>query len=219
MPTLKTLKVEMERALKDPDLQAEIYARPLRKAGLLTSGGRGLNAPQVTVTDCANLLIAIMAPGKAIRAAETVRKYRSLALLHRSLGPRGRRTPRPQKHQDHPSLSLGEIGQVHYLGPAIELLLREEELEQLLSGWSGRPPEQPGLSLRLIGPTPAATLRLPVLGTERVLAYSNEATPSRAGQPGLVRAAEVYEDTFLAMGRVFRGAAAKGRAGCRTAGS
>ena len=52
---------------------------------------------------------------------------------------------------DLPTLPLKRVREVHYLGQAIELLLlraRDGELEGVLSGWPGKPPEEAGLSLR-----------------------------------------------------------------------
>jgi hypothetical protein len=55
-------------------------ARNIRKDGLLTTGARGVNAPDMTPLDAARLLIAFMTdrlPGEA--SAEYVRDYGSLA--------------------------------------------------------------------------------------------------------------------------------------------
>lgn len=212
MPTLNELKLAMEQALGDPNLRAEVYARPLRKAKLLTTGGRGSSTPQVSVTDCANLLIAIMAPGYAIHAAEAVKQYRSLELMRRKpAGSRGQRTSRPRMRQDLETLPLDRIREVHLLGQTIELLLlraADGSLRRQLKEWGNKQSDQPGLSLRLIGPTPAATLRMSMLGEKVTFGYTiaRNASHDRLGQranAGLVRASEVYDNSIVTLGELF----------------
>lgn len=55
----------------------EAYVKPLRKAGLLSKGGRGTGAPEVTALDAARLLIAIAA-GSPLWAVENVIRYGEL---------------------------------------------------------------------------------------------------------------------------------------------
>jgi hypothetical protein len=55
-----------------------LIARLVREAGLVTTGGRGPSAGQMTVKDAANLLIAVNATGKVQEAAQTVRSFRRL---------------------------------------------------------------------------------------------------------------------------------------------
>ena len=123
MPTLAALKAAMEQALDDPRLKAEIYARPLRTEELLTTGGRGTSAPQVTPRDCANLLIAILGDAPAIRGPETVKQYGSLHLLRKPPGPRGRRSLRPQRVKDLSGHPLDRIREVDYLDDLVVLLI------------------------------------------------------------------------------------------------
>lgn len=52
----------------------EAYVKPLRKEGLLSKGGRGTGAPDVTSIDCARLLIAA-ALGSPKNAVENVKRY------------------------------------------------------------------------------------------------------------------------------------------------
>ncbi len=206
MPTLTELKTAMERALNDPQLKAEIYARPLRKAGILTTGGRGPSAPHVTECDCANLLIAIMGDAPAIRGPETVEQYRSLSLRRRRPDHRGHRSTRPQRVRDPSGLPLTRIGKVHLFGDLVELLIRwaaDGSIERLASD-SKREPNNPGLSLRIIGPRPGAVLRVPMLDEELVLAYAGEDQSSSTPSPGVVRASEIHEDVLIALGALFR---------------
>lgn len=53
------------------------YARILREAGLLTSGARGVNAPDATTLDAARLLIAMMLRAKKDDAATAVQLFGS----------------------------------------------------------------------------------------------------------------------------------------------
>lgn len=65
----------------------QMVARHLREAGLLSTGARGRNAPPATVTDAANLLIAVNANGCIVKdSPTTVLEYRGL-MLHMSDGP------------------------------------------------------------------------------------------------------------------------------------
>lgn len=206
MPTLTELKAEMERALNDPQLKAEIYARPLRKAGLLTTGGRGPSAPQMTERDCANLLIAIIGNAAAIRGPETVKQYRSLHMLRRRPGPRGHRSTRPRKVKDLSSLPLARIREAHFFGELVELLIlraADGSIKRLASKWKGGPGKS-GLSLRLIGPRPAALLRMPMLDENMILSYAGEDQTPPTPSAGLVRAMEVHEDVLIALGALFR---------------
>lgn len=58
-----------------------IYARELRKAGLLTTGARGVNAPHMRPIDAARLLIAFMATDRPSEAVACVDRWRAMCLL------------------------------------------------------------------------------------------------------------------------------------------
>jgi len=55
-----------------------LFARTVREAGLIRTGGRGLSAAKMTVADAANLLIAVNASLSVREAARTVGRYRIL---------------------------------------------------------------------------------------------------------------------------------------------
>jgi hypothetical protein len=55
-----------------------LFARNVREAGLITTGGRGPSAGKMTFADAANLLIAVNASKIAREAPEVVREYRLL---------------------------------------------------------------------------------------------------------------------------------------------
>lgn len=213
MATLTELKATMKKALNDTDLKPEVYARALRPKGLLTTGGRGKNAPQMTVTDCANLLIAIMGSAPAFTAANTVERYRGLHLLRRKPGPRGHRSPRPQRTRNLAEVPLAKIEDIHFFGELVEfLILRSADgsIGRLAAKW---PDDtlKPGLSLKVIGPRPAAVLRFPLLKEDQVfvkkelvLAYATDDDASSTPAPGLVRAAEIRPDVLTALGKLLR---------------
>jgi hypothetical protein len=55
-----------------------LFARTVREAGLIRTGGRGLSAAKMNVSDAANLLIAVNASMSVRAAPETVRSFREL---------------------------------------------------------------------------------------------------------------------------------------------
>lgn len=74
-----------------PEETVNLVARYTREAGYLSQGARGRNAPRATVTDAANLLIAVNASGCIVKdAPRAVHLYRDL-LCH---APHGSRTVR-----------------------------------------------------------------------------------------------------------------------------
>lgn len=74
-----------------PEETVNLVARYTREAGYLSQGARGRNAPRATVTDAANLLIAVNASGCIVKdAPRAVELYRDL-VCH---APHGRRTVR-----------------------------------------------------------------------------------------------------------------------------
>ena len=210
MPTLTELKDGLERALADPDLKAETYARPLRKVGLLTTGGRGTSTPQVTVRDCARLLIAILSSLPARHAVKAVKTYEELELRWAPPGERGRRSARayPLPAEGLASLPLERIRDVRLFGQVVEfLLLRaiDGSLERDLGKKSG----EPQLALRLTGPQPGAKLELSPswslagVRTDKPFVYWRPGQDSPSFPHGLTRAAEIHEDTLTALGRLF----------------
>jgi hypothetical protein len=220
MPTLTELKKSLKAALKDRHLNVETYARPLRAAGLLTTGGRGWSTPQVNPGDCARLLIAIMAPFPARHAVKTVKEYEALELRARPPGPRGRRSTRARvlRGDELAVLPLDRIKEVQVLGQLVEFLIRrasDGSLERLRASYQGEP-GRPVLALRLVGPAKGAILELPMQpnrgghnvgeqssGGKAVLAYGPSGDSPSTPLPGLTRAAEIHEDTLIDLGRLF----------------
>lgn len=64
-------------ALGLPETTVEAYAKVLRKAGLLTTGGRGTAAPDQTPHDCARLLVSVLG-WTPTNAVEFVTEYGGL---------------------------------------------------------------------------------------------------------------------------------------------
>ena len=54
------------------------FSRELRDGGLLTTGARGVNAPEMTFLDAARMLVAVLATDRPSRAAKVVRDFGSL---------------------------------------------------------------------------------------------------------------------------------------------
>lgn len=57
---------------------ARLFVRELNKAGLLTSGAHGVNAPDMTPLDAARVTIAILGTDKPTQAAQAVETYGKL---------------------------------------------------------------------------------------------------------------------------------------------
>jgi len=79
MAKLKELIGGFSHALDDmPVLAIDPYVRPLRTAGMLTTGGRGTGAPDVTPADAARLLLAILggSPNRAFQTVEAISECR-----------------------------------------------------------------------------------------------------------------------------------------------
>jgi len=59
-----------------PDKTVELFSRNLKEAGLLTSGARGVNAPEMTVLDLTRMIIAICGTDRPSDAVEVSNRYR-----------------------------------------------------------------------------------------------------------------------------------------------
>jgi hypothetical protein len=80
MAKLSDLIPTLAQVLPMPEPTVAMYARYLREAKLISSGGRGPGAAQMTATDCARLLIAIMAADQVKEAASAVEAYWPLVM-------------------------------------------------------------------------------------------------------------------------------------------
>src|SRR5262245_14138883 len=70
---------QVAKGTEIPTATVAVYARVIREAGLLTTGARGVNAPQMTPLDGARLLLALVATDKPSLAAHAVRDFGRLA--------------------------------------------------------------------------------------------------------------------------------------------
>jgi hypothetical protein len=57
-----------------------VFARELRKAGLLTTGARGVNAPHMRPLDATRILIALMATDRPSEAVASVERWRAMKM-------------------------------------------------------------------------------------------------------------------------------------------
>jgi len=77
MPRITELCNHLADRFRFEESKVQGYARILREAGLLTTGARGVNAPDATALDAARLLIAMMLRAKKDDAAEAVKLFGS----------------------------------------------------------------------------------------------------------------------------------------------
>lgn len=61
MAKLSDLIEVFSKTLSVPTTTVEAYVKVIRKEGMLTTGGRGRGAPDITSDDCAKILVAMMA--------------------------------------------------------------------------------------------------------------------------------------------------------------
>ncbi len=59
-----------------PEGTVAMFGRNLKSAGLLTTGARGVNAPEMTVLDLTRMLIALCATDRPADAVEVTNRYR-----------------------------------------------------------------------------------------------------------------------------------------------
>ncbi|MCW0206020.1 MAG: hypothetical protein OJK14_02915 [Achromobacter sp.] len=80
MAKLSDLIETFASALSVPQTTVETYVKTLRKQGLLTTGGRGRGAPDVTADDCAKVMVAMMAgsPTHAVEKLSEIGNFRSI---------------------------------------------------------------------------------------------------------------------------------------------
>lgn len=72
----------VSEAYKVEEKTVNTVARFLREAGLLTSGARGVNAPDMTPLDAARITIALLATDRPARVVEAVKEYSKLTVNH-----------------------------------------------------------------------------------------------------------------------------------------
>jgi hypothetical protein len=80
MAKLSDLIPTLAKVLPMPERTVAIYARLLRQARLLSTGGRGPGGANMTPEDCARLLLAIMAADQVKDAVGTVQTFWDLTM-------------------------------------------------------------------------------------------------------------------------------------------
>lgn len=80
MAKLSDLVRTIADATEETTASVTVVARFLREAGLITTGGRGLNAARMGSHDLASLLLGITSPGESIKAGETVARVGQMLL-------------------------------------------------------------------------------------------------------------------------------------------
>ena len=154
-----------------PEKTVAIYARHLRQARLITTGGRGPGSAEMTAHDCANLLIAIMGGNYAKDAAETVARYRSIVT-----GVPWEKCQLPQL----PLPALKELSEHHGFGEALDALIvsaKDGSLEVALDAASRKIIEArmsiaPRLEVTVYGPLPVAKISIRASKWEEDLTYT-----------------------------------------------
>lgn len=61
--------------LTTPEASVTVYARRLKEAGLMTTGARGINAPEITPLDAARITIAILTTDSPLQCVERVHRF------------------------------------------------------------------------------------------------------------------------------------------------
>lgn len=70
----------ISEAYRIPFGTVRLFVRELNKAGLLTAGAHGVNAPDMTALDAARVTIAILGTDKPTQAAQAVETYGNLGV-------------------------------------------------------------------------------------------------------------------------------------------
>jgi hypothetical protein len=130
MATLSELVDTIARVEGIDSATVTLIARSVREAGLITTGGRGLSAAQMTYRDAANLVIAVNASPTAREAEETVHTYRALEGRSLEFAFKGSKKPKLGNFGDAletliAAAAIGKLPDV-YLGIPLDKLILEE---------------------------------------------------------------------------------------------
>jgi hypothetical protein len=180
MPTSIRLVEIVASALEWPSTEVAHHARNLRDAKLVTAGGQGITAPQMSALDAANFICAILGSKRVKQSAEVVKGISSLRAI-----PSGPRVSDPVRYAgssiDIQNGILGlEGGHTVQQGiaAAFSLFQREEEFRREWYRLSGRGEFALKMRLQIFYPRYAATLsvRIPDLLSE-TWTYSHPPAP------------------------------------------
>ncbi len=159
MAKLSALIPAVASVLDLPEETVAIYARHLREARLITTGGRGPGGADMTPRDCTNLLIAIMGADLVKDAPRVVPKYRRLRAGRQTTGWRLPKMPLP---------ALTRLPAFHAFGAALEGLITaamDGSLESALEAASKKREKGgfavlPSIEVIVRGPIPVATISI-----------------------------------------------------------
>jgi len=113
MARLSQLVTTLSDTLGVPEPTVRLYARHTQESGFITKKGRGKSAAQMSATDAANLLIAILGTITAKDAGTAIELYRNCRLLG---------TP-PPEWADYEIPAIQKLTKGHSFGEAIEALV------------------------------------------------------------------------------------------------
>lgn len=165
MAKLSALIPAVANSLGLPEKTVAIYARHLREARLISTGGRGPGGAEMTPQDCANLLVAILGGNLAKDAALTVQHYASL--------PAGGDEQRDRWELESFKIpELITLQERHSFGAALEALIASAKDGHLQQAMAEACPTMggyrihlaPRIEISLIGPR--AVARINIVGFE-----------------------------------------------------
>lgn len=150
-----------------PEKTVAVYIRFLKAAGLLTSGARGVNAPEMTTRDLARILIALCSTDRPSDAVEAVNWYRE---LHCTEGC---------------TITMGKVKDGIVTDERIDLFTVDagDSLEAIMEGVFGAPPiitTRLGMHFEIIEPNRVAILTL----GDSVLRFTNPEYLEERGKDG-----------------------------------
>lgn len=128
-----------------------LYARLLREAGLLNSHGRGPYSGQMTTTDAAVLLLALLGTNKAIEAVETIEMAAAMRISSQAV---------PSRLFGFADAGLAQASGVQVLARLLDELAsgRLQEINRRLGGTDETLAARLSVAFRLRGGRPALML-------------------------------------------------------------
>lgn len=150
-----------------PEKTVAVYVRFLKAAGLLTSGARGVNAPEMTTRDLARILIALCSTDRPSDAVEAVNWYRELPCAEGG------------------TITMGKLKNGTVTDEHIELFTVDagDPLEAIMEGVFGAPPiitTLLGMHFEIIEPNRVAVLTL----GDTALRFTNPGYLEERGKDG-----------------------------------
>ncbi len=215
----------MAEALSLPEPMVVMVDRKLSEAGLRTKGGRGKSAAQMTASDIANLLIAVIGSSMMKDETEAVAEYGALPVRNGGLTPISRHgfdTVGPAwALSDETASRLPLLGAEHTFHEALVTLLEDASAE---GSWHvsdhAYPPQSVPIRVKLYGPHPEASINVstgrqnsreehPYAFTIVRSGGSRFPRPARASSPrevggDLIQTVEFTSKTLLALGNLLR---------------